>query len=114
MRGPLECCERDPKKANSLATTLDESPKAESPHQENIQALSAAALHRACGFAKVLDTMRLYRQDCTAGVIHMDAKKAFDSTSRAWMHTVSVLRLRGPDIGESMCENGRRQTMGGT
>lgn len=87
-----------------------------SQHQKDIQALSAAALHRGCGFAKVLGAMKLYKQDCSAGVIQMDAKKAFDSASCAWPHgyTVSVSRLRGPNIGESMRENGPRQTMGGT
>ena len=51
-----------------------------------IQALSAAALHRRCGFAKALDAMKLHRQDSSRRVIYMDAQKTFDSASCTWLH----------------------------
>ena len=58
-----------------------------SPHQKSIQSLSAAALHRGSGFTKVLEAMKLYRDDCSKGAIHMDPKKAFDIAACTWLHT---------------------------
>ena len=80
-----------------------------SPNQKNIQALSAVALHRSCGFAKVLDVMKLCKQNCSTGVT---VRRKHSIMHPVHGYTVRVLRLRGPDIGECMHENGRRQARG--
>ena len=45
--------------------------------RKNVQALSAAALHRSAGFESVLEAVKEYREDLSSGVIRLSCKEAF-------------------------------------
>ena len=53
--------------------------------QKNVQAMASAALHRQCGFDRVLAALREYRLDCSNGTVQMAPKDAFLHDKCKWI-----------------------------
>ena len=53
--------------------------------QKNVQAMASAALHRQCGFDRVLPGLKEYRLDCSNGTVHIAPKDAFLHDKCKWI-----------------------------
>ena len=53
--------------------------------QKNVQAMASAALHRQCGFDRVLAALKEYRLDCSNGTVHIAPKDAFLHDKCKWI-----------------------------
>ena len=52
---------------------------------KNIQVLAAASLHRQPGMKAILESLTLYRKDCSAGIINLSRKDAFQVAKLHWL-----------------------------